>query len=471
MIKFGTGGWRAIIGDDFTKKNICLVGQALADRIINLKQEDIPVIIGYDRRFLSEQASKWLAGVLAGNGIQVFLMHRSSPTPMTMHAVLKRKLEYGLEVTASHNPYLYNGIKIIVREGRDAPVDVTSDIEKRILGITEIKEKSIESAEREGIITYPDNLFNDYIDDILSQLDQNAIRDRGLRILFNPMHGSGTYPFEVIFNTTRCTLDLINDNKDAYFGSLLPAPTEETLRDLKNGVLKGRYDIGLAVDGDGDRLGVIDSDGSYISANKILVLLYYYLHEYKGMGGPVVRNLATTHLLDRIAKSFGEMCYEVPIGFKFISSEIDRVNAVLGGESSGGLTVRGHIHGKDSAYSAALFVEMICKTGKSPCELIREIESKFGCSEFVEYNFELPIEKKERLAFMFKEMQGKIPSFDNTVLKLNYSDGCKVYFTDDSFVICRPSGTEDIIRIMAEADSKEKCRKYIKAWKDYIDLL
>ena len=229
------------------------------------------------------------------------------------------------------------------------------------------------------------------------------------------MHGSATYPFNVIFYTTRCTIDQINANKDAFFGGNMPAPTENTLTLLKEKVKNEGYDLGIGVDGDGDRLGVIDSNGEYISANDILVLLYYYLHEYKGWKGPVVRNLATTHLLDKIAKDLGEQCYEVPVGFKHISSKIDEVNAVLGGESSGGLTVRGHIHGKDSIYASALFVEMICKTGKTPSDLLKMLHDKYGQSEFVECNLRL----NEDIDLNTID----IPTFDKKVVKVNKIDG------------------------------------------------
>ena len=475
MIKFGTGGWRAEIGKDFQMSNIQLIGQALAERIIDLKQTEKPVIIGYDRRFLSDSAAKWLAEVLTGNGISVFLLHRSAPTPLIMHTVKKQNLHYGLEVTASHNPSNYNGIKIIVDEGRDAPVNVTEDIEKRCLSIDNIRTSDLNDALNSGLMKYFENPFNGFLDDILGILDLEAIRAKGPRLLFDSMHGSSTYPFNVIFYTARCTVDQINANKDAYFGGKMPAPTEATLRPLADQVVAGGYDLGLGIDGDGDRLGVIDADGQYLSANDILVLLYYYLHEYKGWKGPAVRNLATTHLLDRVAEGLGEKCYEVPIGFKYISAKIDEVDAVLGGESSGGLTVRGHIHGKDSIYASALFVEMICKTGKSPSRMLSELQDKYGHLHMVEYNVPLPDENKEALLKLFAAGKAKdgielslIPDFGRKVVRVNYADGCKVYFEDDSFVICRPSGTEPLLRVFAEAPEKETAESYIEKWKAFI---
>lgn len=475
MIKFGTGGWRAEIGKDFHMTNIQLIGQALADRINELGQNEKPVVIGYDRRFLSDRAAQWLAGVLGANGIDVWVMHRSVPTPMVMHTVMKNKLHYGMEVTASHNPSDYNGIKIIVDEGRDAPVDVTENIERRCSITGNIHVMDFEEGIACGKIKYIENPFNDFLDDIIGILDVDAIRARGPRLLFDSMHGSSTYPFNVIFYTCRCTVDQINANKDAYFGGKMPAPTEVTLKPLAEQVVAGGYDLGMGIDGDGDRLGVIDRSGAYISANDILVLLYYYLHEYKGWKGPVVRNLATTHLLDRVAEGLGEKCYEVPVGFKWISSKIDEVDAVLGGESSGGLTVRGHIHGKDSIYAAALFVEMICKIGKTPGEMIKELKDKYGSSVMVEYNVPLSEEKKQELLALFEEgkknpeeVEKKLPVFDIKYNRANFIDGCKFYWDDDSFVICRPSGTEPILRVFAEAPTREQAQGYIDVWKEFL---
>ena len=308
MIKFGTGGWRAEIGKDFHSDNIKKIAQGLCIYMSRENLMDLPVIVGHDRRFLSREAAQWIAEVLSANGIKVLFLNRSAPTPLIMHYVLKNKLHFGLEVTASHNPSNYNGIKVIVEEGRDAPLETTEALEEIINSITidDIASEAFEKGVANGKISYIKNPFNDFLDDILGVLDVKAIRERGLRILFDPMHGSSSYPLLVILHTARCTVDVINGNLDAYFGGTMPAPTESTLKDLSMQVVQGGYDLGIGVDGDGDRLGIIDSNGEYVDANNILVLLYYYLHEYKGWKGPVVRNLATTHLLDKVAEDLGE---------------------------------------------------------------------------------------------------------------------------------------------------------------------
>lgn len=469
-IKFGTGGWRAIIGEDFICENIRRVAKGISTLAQKQNKDDKPIIIGYDRRFLSDNAAKWVAEVLVANGLDIYFMNRSVPTPLIMHTVKEKELHYGIEITASHNPSSYNGIKLIIDEGRDADIETTKLLEQYISETdNNVSHVNFEHAVKNSRIKYIKNPFNEYIDDILEQLDVEALRNRGLRVLFDSMHGSGTYPLLTIFYTARCTIDTININKDAYFGGLMPAPTEKTLFDLKDGVLQGKYDMGIALDGDGDRLGIIDNNGRYITANEILCMLYYYLVKYQHWKGPVVRNLATTHMLDKIAESFGEKCYEVPVGFKYISSKIDEVNAVLGGESSGGLTVRGHIHGKDSVYAATLFAEMISVIGKTPSEIMSDLEKQYGKYEMVEDNLRFTPEREKEINQILM-IDKKIPNFSKKVVRVNYEDGCKIYFEDDSFVICRFSGTEPLLRIFAESSNKKTAKEYIRVFKEFISI-
>ena len=466
-IHFGTGGWRAIIGDDFIRENVNRVAQAISEILIEDKLTDKPVMIGYDRRFLSEPGARWLAEVFAANGIDVLMMKRSAPSPLIMHTVQKKKLHCGIEVTASHNPPEYDGLKVIVEEGRDAPVEVTDRIEKYIGRQSEIRKVDFKYAVDSGKVQFIKNPFNEFIDDILAVLDTEAIRRKGLRVLFDPMHGSGTYPLEVILNTCRCTLDIINSDKDAYFDGGYPAPSEETLRPLVDKVIRGGYDFGIAFDGDGDRLAIIDSTGRYVSMNEIIVMLYWYLHEKKGWKGPVVRNISTTYILDRMAKSFGEECIEVPVGFKWVSAAIDKYNAVLGGESSGGLTVRGHINGKDAIYAVSLFAEMLAVTDMSVQEISFLIAQNWGKSVFLDEAVRFSAEDKVRITKALME-EKRLPKFDGKVRKISYMDGCKVFFEDDSYVICRFSGTEPLLRIMAEASTEEEAQTLMDVFSAFV---
>lgn len=465
-ISFGTGGWRAIIGEDFICENVRKVAKGISLLMQEENKTEKPVIIGFDRRFLSENAAKWVAEVLSFDGVNVLFMDRSVPTPLVMHTVKDQGLDFGIEITASHNPSSYNGIKLIVEEGRDAPLEITNHLEELIATVGEVEFLDFSIALEKGLVTYINNPFNKFLDDIIDLLDMNALRERGLRVLFDSMHGSGTYPLLVIFHTARCTIDTININKDAYFGGVMPAPSERSLFTLRNQVVNGGYDFGIAMDGDGDRLGIIDANGSYINANEILCLLYYYLVKYKGWRGPVVRNLATTHMLDKIAESFGEVCYEVPVGFKYISSKIDEVDAVLGGESSGGLTVRGHIHGKDSVYAASLFAEMVSVTGKSPAQLLDELKKEFGTFVMVEDDMRFAPEVKPMVnkTLMVDKL---LPTFKDEIKRVNYEDGCKVYF-EDGYVICRFSGTEPLLRIFAESTNSVRAKEYIDTFKKFL---
>ena len=469
MIKFGTGGWRAVIGDDFIKENIQKVAAGVVELMRQEGRTDKPVPIGYDRRFLADSAARWMAEVLCAAGIHVLFQRRSVPTPLIMFTVKDRGLHYGLEVTASHNPAAYNGIKLIVEEGRDAPVERTEKLEAIIAGIKEVNTIPFDEAVSTGLVEFQMTPFNAFIDSILGRLDVAAIRARGPRILFNPMHGSGTYPLMVVLYTARCTVDLINSEKDAYFGGSMPAPGRDNLKSFADRVVAGHYDLGIAVDGDGDRLGIIDANGMYIDANQILVMLYYYLHEYRGWKGPVVRNLATTHMLDLVAASLGETCYEVPVGFKYISAKLDETDAVLGGESSGGLTVRGHIYGKDSIYAASLFVEMLCAVGKTPTELWRELTEKYGRHIMVEDNLRFKPEDKARINDLLM-VQKQVPDFGKELDHLGYADGFKAYFKDGAFVICRFSGTEPLLRIFAEDETEEAARAIVAAMKRFVHV-
>lgn len=474
QITFGTGGWRDLIGRGFIYDNIAAVAQALTQMILADHKQEKPVMIGFDRRFLSFDAARWVAEVLTAHGIPVWFMKRTAPTPLIMHTVKARGLFFGIQITASHNPYTYNGIKLIVEGGRDAPEEVTSRLEALIAQIQsegmKIQPLPFEQAVAQGLISYPQNPFNDFIDSIQSRIRMDLLRERGPRILFDPMHGSGAYPLMVLLYTARCTVDHINFERDAFFGGHLPAPNEASLSELHHKVSAHGYDLGIAFDGDGDRLGIIDKNGRYITADEILVLLYYYLHEHRGWAGPVVRNVSTTHMLDKLAASFGEQCHEVPVGFKHISRKIEETDAVLGGESSGGLTVRGHIYGKDSVYAAALVVEMVCALNKSPTDILKELYQKLGEHHILESSLTFSDAEKKTIQTELMENR-RLPDFGRDIASVSYLDGCKVTFSDDSFVVCRFSGTEPLLRLYAEASTEARAGGYLDSFRQLIDAL
>ena len=461
MIRFGTGGWRAVIGDGFTRENIRRVAAALARRMQQEGCAEEGLCVGYDRRFLSREALIWFCEVLAGEGVKVRFVNMSCPTPQIMFTVKHLGLPYGAMVTASHNPAIWNGIKLFTAGGKDAAENYTREIQDEANAIEEdgIRSVTFEQALAEGKITVIDPR-DDYLDSILRQLDTAAIRKRRLRIVLDPMFGVSLTGLQTILYTARCDIDVINDRHDAFFGRHLPAPNPDTLVDLQYAVKEHRADVGIATDGDADRLGIIDENGRYVTANETLALLYYYLMEYKGWRGAAVRNIATTHLLDRIAAAYGQECVEVPVGFKHISAGMEAHDALIGGESSGGLTVRGHISGKDGLYAASLLVEMLSVTGKKMSELGREVFTRFGELHSAEYDWPLTQEKKEEI-FRIVMTEKQLPGLGRKVEKVSYMDGCKVYL-DGGWVIVRFSGTEPRVRIFAEAETEKEARNLVE---------
>lgn len=461
MIEFGTGGWRAVIGDGFTRANIRRIAAALARRMKAEGLLEEGLAVGYDRRFLSREACIWFSEVMAGEGAKVFFVNLSCPTPQVMFTVKHLNLPYGAMVTASHNPAIYNGIKLFTRGGRDAAEDYTSALQ---LAANEVAEESIRSMDFQQALDAGKIEFIDprdaYLDSILSQVNTEAIRRRRPRVVLDPMFGVSLTGLLTILYTARCDVNVINDRHDAFFGRHLPAPTPATLLDLQQQVRERNAAVGIATDGDADRLGIVDEKGNYVSANEVLVLLYYYLLEYRGWRGAAVRNLATTHLLDRVAAAYGQPCIEVPVGFKHISAGMEAHDALIGGESSGGLTVRGHISGKDGLYAATLLVEMLCVSDKPMSALIQEIYDRFGALHMAEYDWALTPEFRDTIRRMVLE-EKKLPDFPLPVQRVSYLDGCKVYL-DGGWVITRFSGTEPRVRIFAESETEAQARGLVE---------
>lgn len=472
MIRFGTGGWRAVIGDEFTRANIQILAKALSVKMQDEGKTEKGICIGYDRRFLSKEAVMWACEVFAADGIRCWFVNRSSPTPLIMYYVMAHKLPYGLMVTASHNPAVYNGIKVFTEGGRDANEEQTKEIE-RYIALVEEKGGKIETipydkAKEDGLVV-EFNPLNEYIDNIISRIDMQAIRERGLRIALDPMYGVSQTSLKTILSIARCEVETIHERHDTLFGGKLPAPNAATLRALQNYVTDRYCDIGIATDGDADRIGVIDDKGHFLHPNDILVLLYYYLVKYKKWTGAAVRNVATTHMLDRVAESFDQECYEVPVGFKHISSKMQETDALIGGESSGGLTVRGHINGKDGIYAASLLVEMIAVTGKRLSELMDEIREEYGEIYMEERDYKFTPERKAEIHKILMEDK-LLPRLPYAIDKVSYLDGCKVYFRDGGWIIARFSGTEPLLRIFCERESREEAVGLCKIFEDYLGL-
>ena len=463
---FGTGGWRAIIGEDFIKSNICMLAQAIARHMVEKGYPDI--VVGFDRRFLSEKSAMWISEVFAANGITVYFINKIAPTPLIMFTVKNSKAKYGIAITASHNPAEYNGIKVFTEGGRDASTEVTDIFEDIMAQGVTVTSTPFNQGVREGKIRIIDP-NNDYIDSVISMIDMEAIRKGNLRILLDPMFGVSKTTLQTILMTARCDVDIINNRHDTLFGGRLPSPTARTLTKLRDQVTEQRYHLGIATDGDADRIGVIDHEGRFVHPNELLVLLYYYLMHYKGLRGDCVRNISTTHILDKIAGAYGQKCHEVPVGFKYISMKMEETDAIIGGESSGGFTIRGHIRGKDGIFASALIIEMLSVTGKNIPQLLEEIGKKFGARIMTEFDTSFTMEKKvELIELLFTKK--RLPAFETPVQRVSYEDGCKVYFENDGWVIARFSGTEPLIRIFCEMETKEEADHITDIMVDFLGL-
>lgn len=480
MIQFGTGGWRAIIGEEFTKENIQKMALALS---LKMKAEGVEkqgIAAGYDRRFLSKEAVIWACQIFAQQGIPVWFVNRSSPTPLIMFYVMKHHLNYGFMVTASHNPAIYNGIKVFTYGGRDADEEQTKELE---VYLEQAEARYVPDDSEKGQMPPPSYLqllnqgmvreihpLNEYLDNIIEVIDLDAIRARDLRVAIDPMFGVSLTALNTILSVARCTIETINVQHDTLFGGKMPAPTESTLRNLQTYVLDKYCDIGIATDGDADRLGVIDDQGHFLHPNEILVILYYYLLNYKGWRGAAVRNLSTTHVLDRVAAHFDQVCYEVPVGFKYISAKMQETGAIIGGESSGGLTVKGHICGKDGIYAAALLVEMIAVSGKHLSEISAEIRKEFGAIHMVERAYRFTQEKREEI-YRRLMVERELPDLSSEhVMRVSYLDGCKVYLEEDGWVSARFSGTEPLLRIFCEMPKEEDAVRLCRVWEEFLGV-
>lgn len=467
IIKFGTGGWRAVIAEGFTMRNVRRLCQALANEITRRGVESRGVLIGYDRRFLSDRAGAVAAEVFAGNNIPAILLPEDAPTPLITYATALEDAAYGLAFTASHNPPEWNGLKVFHGDGSLLLDDETSRLSAEANALTgpEVVTLPLDIALRSGVVQRRD-YTNEYVDAVEAFIDLSAIRAAGLRVMVDPMYGVGDLTLGIILTDARCRVSFIHERRNPLFGGRSPAPNLEALRLLSALVREGGYDLGLAMDGDADRIAIVDEQGRYIHVNDVLLLLYWYLHEIKGEKGGVVRNLATTHLLDRLARHFGEPAIETPVGFKWIAAGMIQHQALLGGESSGGLTIRGHILGKDGIFASALVVEMLAKTGATISQLQERIWAITGRLYMVEDN--IPATPEMRVVVPRRLQQaldaGELPL---PAVRISDMDGVKIYFEDDQWALLRFSGTEPVLRIFAEAATPEQARALVDWLKQF----
>ncbi|HEX8336403.1 MAG TPA: phosphoglucomutase/phosphomannomutase family protein, partial [Pyrinomonadaceae bacterium] len=453
-IRFGTDGWRAVIADGFTFENVERVAQAYAD-FVNRQTAAEPsaerrVVVGYDRRFLSEQFAARAAEVLAGNGIGVSLFDADVPTPLVSWAVRERGAAGGVVITASHNPATFNGFKIKAPWGGSATPETTVAVEALVdanpprsarldAGASSNLEAEVESYRRQ----------------VASYVDLERVRALEGRVVVDPMHGSGGRWVESFLKGGRLSVETIRGDRDPLFGGVAPEPIDRNLAPLRERVRERRALVGLATDGDADRVGAVNERGETMTMHEVVPLVLLHLARVRGQAGGIVRTFSQSVLLKRIAAAHGLALHETPIGFKYIADLMLREDILIGAEESGGIGVRGHIPERDGILNSLLFLEAVAASGKTPTEMVREMHREFG--EFYFGRRDLHTEVARGLALV-ETLGTKPPAAAGAyaVESVETLDGTKLVFGDESWLLFRQSGTEPVLRVYAEATSPGK---------------
>lgn len=454
-IRFGTSGWRALIADEFTFANVRLAVTAIAEHVLS-KSAEPAVLVGYDTRFYSEEFSRLATEILSRHGVLVLLCDSFAPTPAMAYEILRRKLTGAVNFTASHNPAPYHGLKFSSADGGPALPEVTKDIEARIARLATGKKRSSAGGARQGPAASIETISikKPYLERLGELVDFEKIRAAKQKIVFDALHGCGAGYLDEALQVHGVGVISLRTDRDVLFDGVGPDVSEENLAPLARAVRENGAATGLATDGDADRFGIIDADGSWIQPNHILALLYDYLVETRGWKLPAARSVATTHMLDAVARFHGQTVFQTPVGFKYIGDLIKKDKIALGGEESAGLSIRGHVPEKDGILACLLVAEMIAQRRTTLTEQIRALFGRIG-AEFwpLRENLHLSEEVKaraiERLKKEHKSLLGR------GVQRVDRTDGAKFVFEDGSWILMRLSGTEPLLRIYVEASSRE----------------
>jgi alpha-D-glucose phosphate-specific phosphoglucomutase len=468
-IKFGTSGWRGVIADDFTFSRVRAVTQAIADHLIAQGLKDKGVIVGYDTRFLSERFAAEAVRVLAAAGIRSFLSNRDSPTPAVAFEIIRRKAAGGINFTASHNPPEYNGLKFSPAWGGPALPETTKDIETRANALVDrnsVQAMPLAEAKQKGMVEDAD-LRRFYLDDLRKKIDFEPIRKAKLKIGLDLLYGTGRDYLDTLLREAGCTVTVVHGNRDPLFGGKSPEPSEENLAELSELMKKGKFDIGLAVDGDADRFGVVDSDGTYINPNQVLALVLDYSCRTRGWKGGAARSIATSHLVDAVAKKHGIEVYETGVGFKFIGDLLVQGKIIFGGEESAGLTIKDHVPEKDGILACLLVAEMVASERKSIREMLKKLYKEVGT--VLNDRINIHITEANRISVNARLNQPMSELGELRVKgKKTTADGTKYMLEDDSWVLMRASGTEPVVRVYVEAESDAKLHSLVDAGRKFI---
>jgi phosphoglucomutase len=451
-IKFGTSGWRAIVAEDFTFANVRLAVAAIADHVRSRKAKPT-LIVGHDTRFFGEEFSLTAAQILREHGVHALLCQGATPTPVIAHEIIRVKVDGAINFTASHNPAEYQGLKFSGPDGGPPLPEVTRDIEARAakMGSRASANANDDSFEK----TYP---RDSYLERLGQLVDFKAMRDAKLSVVTDALHGCGAGYLDRALASQGVTVQAMRTDRDVLFGGSGPEVSEENLRPLRDAVLAKKGAAGLATDGDADRFGILDSDGSWMQPNHILALLYDYLVETRGWKMPAARSVATSHLMDAVAKHYDSTIYQTPVGFKYIGELIQQDKIALGGEESAGLSIRGHIPEKDGILACLLVAEMVAVRRASLAEQLRALFKRVG-REFwpLRTNLHLPEDVKLRT---IAQLKTDFTTFlGRRVANLDRTDGLKIEFDDGSWVLLRLSGTEPLMRVYTEAATLQAASK------------
>jgi phosphomannomutase len=458
-IRFGTDGWRGVIGRDYTFSNVEIVSQAIADYVKSQKPSSRKVLVGYDTRFLAGQFALRVAEVLAGNGFQVGLMDRPFPTPYISYEVKHRGLAGGVMVTASHNPPEFCGIKFKAPFGGSATPAIVKQIEG-LLFLNPVQRLVEGRTEKLASITKV-SPRNEYFDHIKSLIRFDVIKQAKLKVVADSMHGTANGLLPQILKHHGVDCIAIRETADPLFGGVFPEPMEENLGALRSAILENQADLGLATDGDADRLGVIDALGNYVNTHQILALLILHLVRKRHWTGKVVKTVSQSVLVERICQKLSLPCDVVPIGFKNIADLMLKEDVLIGGEESGGVGIKNHIPERDGLLINLLMLEAVAQSGKSLREMVLEMWQEFGEFHFERRDLHIPLIVGQSLVQRLKEKPPQ--EFAGLPLeRVDTLDGTKLVFQDESWILFRQSGTEPLLRIYCEAGTREKVKQLME---------
>lgn len=464
MIRFGTSGWRGIIGEDFTFENVRVACQGIANYLEKTEQQGPGVIVAYDTRFLSEKFASEAAKVLAFNDIKAFLCTRDVPTPCVAFEILRRRAMGAINFTASHNPPEYNGLKFSTSNGAPALPEVTKQIEREI-HLVQQKNERMDVYEKTELIEEIDPKDR-YLNELRTKIDVDAIRKSGLRIAIDALFGTSRDYLDYFLLEAGVEVRIIHNYRDPYFGGFSPECNERNLAELRQAVTQDNFDLGLATDGDADRFGIIDDRHRFVPANTIIALLALYVKRHRNIPGGLARTVATTHLIDAIAKKLGVPLYETPVGFKYIGELILEDKIALGGEESAGLSMYRHLPEKDGILACLLVAEMVARTGKKLSQLIEEMNAEFGQHYTKRVDLKLTPQLRDSLASKLADPPSHLDMME--VRDVNTTDGVKLMFDDRTWLLFRLSGTEPVARVYAEACSPRDLKHVLDAGRKFV---